>query len=170
MTGKFDQLGQRLRDNNLAMLEASPDDGNTALHHLMRYNPETSTTQEEILEIYFETSSKCNPRNTRGDTPLHTAIYENNIGVVRFLIRNGADLEAQEGSGKTPLDLAKALERSAITTLIRQALDQDVDLQVSSEVEESQPQPLTTKEYPTQQFVSDDYPADVYLGKHAEES
>jgi ankyrin repeat protein len=90
--------------------------------------------------------------------------------MAEILRRNGADLKAQEGSGKTPLDLAKALERSAITTLVRQALDQDVNLQVSSEVEESQPQPLTTKEYPTQQVVSDDYPADVYLGKHAEES
>ncbi|KAG9826069.1 hypothetical protein KCU98_g701, partial [Aureobasidium melanogenum] len=160
-TGDLGQLLGRLKNGNLDMLEASPDDQNTALHILMTLKPATTKAQKEILALYLETSDGCSPRNIRDETPLHIATNENNLEMAEILIRNGADLKAQDSSGRTPLDLAKALERSAITILIRQALDQDVDLQESSEVEKSQPQPLTAEEYPTQQFVSDSHLADV---------
>ncbi|KAG9556097.1 hypothetical protein KCU71_g11693, partial [Aureobasidium melanogenum] len=117
------QLRQKFKDGKLDMLEASPDDQNTALHLLMTSDPETTNTLKEILEVHFKTSNECSPRNIEGETPLHIAIQKNNIEIAKILIRNSADLQVQDSSGKTPLDLAKALERSAITTLIRQVLD-----------------------------------------------
>ncbi|KAH0370304.1 hypothetical protein KCU65_g2601, partial [Aureobasidium melanogenum] len=135
---ELEQLRQRVWDNKLEMLEMSPDNSNTALHYLMRLNPGTTEEQKEVLEVYFERSDECNPRNNRQETPLHIAIQEDNVEMAEVLMRNGADLEARESSGKTPLNLAKALERSTITTLIRQALREDVDVQESSEDEELQ--------------------------------
>jgi hypothetical protein len=43
----------------------------------------------------------------KGNTPLHLAVIRNNPDIVQLLIRNGADLDAQNPAGNTPLQLAK---------------------------------------------------------------
>ena len=42
----------------------------------------------------------------RGMTPLHWAANRGRIDVARLLIKNGADINKADKSGKTPLDLA----------------------------------------------------------------
>lgn len=124
MIENFDQLLRRLKDGKLDMLEASPDDWNTALHHLMRpcFTFRDSKTQEEILEIYFKTSKECNPRNIRQQTPLHIAVYGNRLGMAQMLLENGANPKARDISGKTPLDLAKALNNTVMRLPLEIAL------------------------------------------------
>ena len=44
------------------------------------------------------------------DTPLHRAALAGNVGDVRVLIRQGADVSARDDRGRTPLQLASDAE------------------------------------------------------------
>ena len=47
-------------------------------------------------------------------TPLHLAIQHNNEEMVDVLLKNGADVNAKDKQGKTPLDIAKLSGNEAI--------------------------------------------------------
>ena len=47
----------------------------------------------------------------KGFTPLHLAVEKNHLQVVQFLIDKGADLDARDVYGRTPLELAEELAR-----------------------------------------------------------
>ncbi len=53
-----------------------------------------------------------NVRDSYDETPLHIAVRSNNLEAVIYLVKQGADLEAKNRSGDTPLQLAagKALK------------------------------------------------------------
>jgi hypothetical protein len=44
-----------------------------------------------------------NPTNSKGDTPLHTAVLAGKLAAIHILARNGADLDAKDGRGLIPL-------------------------------------------------------------------
>ena len=43
----------------------------------------------------------------KGNTPLHLAVIKNNPDIVKMLLENDADINAQNPAGNTPLQLAK---------------------------------------------------------------
>ena len=49
-----------------------------------------------------------------GETPLHTASYWNRIETAKLLIDRGADLEAKDVEGRTPLHRAQSDEMRAL--------------------------------------------------------
>jgi len=49
-----------------------------------------------------------------GETPLHVAVWEDNIAVAKLLIASGADVNAKGWNGFTPLDWAKSEEMEAL--------------------------------------------------------
>lgn len=116
LTGRLLELHEKTTKGSLDLLEPSPDDGNSALHWLMRFNSEES---KEILQLHFDTSDECSPMNFDQCTPLHTAVSEDNMEMVTLLINNGAHLEAQDLAGRTPLELAIVLGRSVIAASIK---------------------------------------------------
>ena len=53
-------------------------------------------------------------------TPLHLAIWLDRVDVVLLLLRYGADLDARNEDGETPLELAERLGSVASTVVLRQ--------------------------------------------------
>ena len=60
---------------------------------------------EAIKKLVLDFGLSVNTRNARGLTPLHRACDESNLAVVKFLIRHGADPDAEDADGKTPEDI-----------------------------------------------------------------
>jgi len=58
--------------------------------------------------------------NESGDTALHTAVSaRGSEAIIAFLVSQGADPEAKNKRGQTPLSLATAKGNDAITSLLR---------------------------------------------------
>lgn len=62
--------------------------------------------------------SKVVFRNKNGQTALHYACSKNHPEVVKLLIKNGADVNAADRYGATPLHRAAAQDREQVTRLL----------------------------------------------------
>lgn len=92
--------------------------GNTALH----YAAETGTAM-----ILIKSGAHIDAKNKRGDTLLHKSAYNGMEDMVRVLLLNGADSNAVNDKGMTPLHLntdafaARFLKRSGGILTIRKS-------------------------------------------------
>ena len=57
----------------------------------------------------------------RKGTPLHYAVQAGMIDAVQFLLENGADLDAENPSGKTPLEEARGWGRAQVVEWLEKA-------------------------------------------------
>jgi ankyrin repeat protein len=76
----------------------------------------------EAIALCMEVGLDINATTSTGDTALHTAIAGRGSDIiVRFLAENGADLQAKNKQGRTPLDVATGgrRERPEIVRLLR---------------------------------------------------
>ena len=69
-----------------------------------------------------------------GDTPLHLAVGTTNIPVMELLLTNGADINAQNQSKQTPLDVAVELQNVALIKYLIMAAGKTATTQTISEV------------------------------------
>lgn len=87
---------------------------------------------EEIYDIFFWECNKktpdlelikvildnrlvdINPKNKYNITPLHFAVDKNSKETAKLLISAGADVNAETGWGKTPLDYARTQEMKTL--------------------------------------------------------
>ncbi|THX48757.1 hypothetical protein D6D08_10030 [Aureobasidium pullulans] len=91
MTGLFDEMNDRLDQKMIDMLEPSPDDGNTALHWLVKSILRRPILTQSILRKFLVIGDVgCSPQNLIRDTPLHVAIAADHVTLARMLIQNGA--------------------------------------------------------------------------------
>ena len=51
-------------------------------------------------------------------TPLHTAIQNGNIDIIKMLLADGCDLSERNAQGQTPLDLATVINNEEIVRLL----------------------------------------------------
>jgi ankyrin repeat protein len=59
------------------------------------------------LELLMAAGADINQKSgVNGETPLHTSARLNWLEVVKFLVANGADLNAEDKNGLIPLDYA----------------------------------------------------------------
>ncbi|THZ50077.1 hypothetical protein D6C90_02900 [Aureobasidium pullulans] len=117
---RFDKLQERLILNDIDMLEPSPDDGNTALHWLIKSTSNAFALREKILSEYLvDNPQRCSPTNLNQETPLHTAILSDSAFMAKMLIEHGADLTIRDDLERTPLDLAKELNRTEVVATLR---------------------------------------------------
>ncbi|TIA08901.1 hypothetical protein D6C80_08947 [Aureobasidium pullulans] len=115
LTGLFDEMNDRLDQRMIDMLEPSPDDGNTALHWLVKLTLHRPILTQSILRKFLVIGDVgCSPQNLIRNTPLHVAIAADHVTLARMLIQNGAVLTARDDLERTPLDLAKDLSRTQI--------------------------------------------------------
>ncbi len=56
---------------------------------------------------------------TNGDTPMHGAAMRNQSGAVKALVAAGAQKDIKDDEGKTPLELARELNRKDIIPLLQ---------------------------------------------------
>ena len=98
-----------------------------------RWNKEKEKESDNILKNVFKKIKNGNPfktkykniTNTEGNTLLHLACYENNVEIVRFLLKNGADINKEDKNGFTPLYLA-CYENNV--EIVRLLLEKDADI------------------------------------------
>jgi ankyrin repeat protein len=67
-----------------------------------------------------------NVRNNRGNTPLHDAVYNEHIDVVRELLNNDAYIDDENDKGQTPLDIALKKDYTEIVKLLEEFNQVDI--------------------------------------------
>ncbi|KAG7572523.1 Ankyrin repeat-containing domain [Arabidopsis suecica] len=87
-----------------------------------------------LKEIVLHGGDVTRPRAT-GTSALHTAVCEENIEMVKYLLEQGADVNKQDMHGWTPRDLAEQQGHEDIKALFRQKLhERRVHIETSSSV------------------------------------
>ena len=61
----------------------------------------------ELVSALLDAGDDINAKTSNGMTPLHMAVLENNIAVVKLLVEKGAKLNVEMDGGITPLKLAE---------------------------------------------------------------
>ena len=57
----------------------------------------------ENVNRALKTAVQCNYTTT---TPLHVAVENGHVNIVKHLLKVGADVDKEDSSGRTPLDVA----------------------------------------------------------------
>ncbi|MDD9908039.1 MAG: ankyrin repeat domain-containing protein [Rhodospirillaceae bacterium] len=111
--GKFDTA--RLLISHGAQVHAVDASGETPLH----YAAARRTT--EMAELLLQHGAIVDPRDTLGQTPLHfAAIWNGDTATTVLLIARGADPNAIDKDGNTPLSLAEDRLFDDLAALLRQ--------------------------------------------------
>lgn len=87
--------------------------GETPFHIAVRIGMD-----DNILKQLIDAGTDTNERNKKGQTPLILAIERNQIQQVNFLIRNGADIHAEDTSGETVFTKALAIGLQMVQNII----------------------------------------------------
>lgn len=130
------QILELLLENG-ADINAAMDDryqsGLTPLHCALRGNvqcgweePSDSQHTQYVVDLLLEAGADPNSRTNKGSTPLHL-IRECSAGALGSLVRNGADLEAKNEYGRSPL-LQLLFSSRVMETPDLTALEKLVDL------------------------------------------
>jgi len=81
-------------------------DGNPLIHRAIRdYNPSKPTVHDEIAQILIDAApyQATHARNRYGQTLLHKAAVCGNLRMACYILRHGAEVNAQDGRGNTAL-------------------------------------------------------------------
>ncbi len=73
-----------------------------------------------LIHAFLEKGANVNARDGNGGSALHWAVGAGHIDSVRLLLERGADPEAVDAFGQTPLMLAEKRGRRQIAILLRQ--------------------------------------------------
>lgn len=120
-------------------------------HHHMRCNDVTSRDLDRALvfaakydfcalgKTYIEMGANFHRRSSQhGETALHLAVAHNSIGMVRILLEEGADRNAVDGKGFTPLLWAAFFGQ---TTVVQQLVDHGTDVNAAQALRYSEEEP-----------------------------
>ncbi|XP_029434484.1 E3 ubiquitin-protein ligase MIB2 isoform X2 [Rhinatrema bivittatum] len=93
------------------LVDAKKEDGFTALHLAALNN------HQEVAEILIK-EGRCdvNLRNNRLQSPLHLAVTQGHTGLLQLLVQEGADVNAEDEDGDTPMHIA--LERQQLLSSV----------------------------------------------------
>jgi len=91
---------QVLAEGRGEALKAVDDEGNTLAHHA------AAGGSEKILKALQKAGLGFTAANKAGETPLHVAVKAGKSGAVAWLLKNGADPAAVDGTGKKAVDYA----------------------------------------------------------------
>ena len=81
------------------------DDPQDLLLRLVR----DGVTDRDSLNFLIERGADVNGRDENGSAPLHIAVSNSAVLLVKRLIERGADVNAADGEGRTPLMIARAI-------------------------------------------------------------
>jgi ankyrin repeat protein len=91
-------------------------DPNQALH----ITASTGSVDRDVISFLLKYDVDLDHLDEQGNTPLHTAILNNQRVAAKYLINRGADLEITNQQGMTPLALAMAQKNQDIAKILRQ--------------------------------------------------
>ena len=97
--------------------------GNTLLHYAARKNAVSAAKISMAIGSAIGANGRVDVsvRNKDGWTPMHYAASENAVDIAKLLCAKGADVNAKNIIGKTPLDLAKEKGHTEMIKLLQQS-------------------------------------------------
>lgn len=113
-------------------------DGYTALHNtadsFLKGFPRkrTEVDRNRIAALLLKHGANVNATTNHGETVLHGAALTNNVGLVQFLLKKGADSNIQQSQGITPLHFALSAGENRLE-VVRLLLSHGADLNVTDE-------------------------------------
>lgn len=113
-------------DNVMELLNSVNNDNRTPLHHAI-FDIDLKNAQKRInicaLLIQYGANVNSQIPDNNNDTPLHNAVYINNVPVCELLLENGADIDLIDSYNKvTPLKAANNVKYHDMSK-IQQVLD-----------------------------------------------
>ena len=118
----FFEFRGHIFDNNICRLQNPGEDQslkelfNTYCFEkeIRAYNPDF-----EKLRVLIRHGANVNAPNRYGYTPLHTLAGKNNLEAIKFLVCEAkADVNAKDGHGSTPLDIARMMGKVGVAEWI----------------------------------------------------
>ena len=106
------------------LIQEYPDeDGDTVLHMAVVHNkfPLAELWKNAFPENFI---SELNEQNNLGQTPLHLAVFDNNLPMIHFFLQNGASVRVHEKEGRTPIHFACQYGNLDTLNLILQKIEQ----------------------------------------------
>lgn len=76
----------------------------------------------EKLKDFFRVHKRLDVNfqvNQHDDTPLHVAVYNGELQIIKFLLKVGACIDIRNRRGKTPMDIAEDNDREDITQILQ---------------------------------------------------
>ncbi|SFJ75093.1 ankyrin repeat domain-containing protein [Thermoflavimicrobium dichotomicum] len=110
--------------SNPELVKTSFVNGNTLLHY---------AGNREIAALLIELGADLDCTNDFAETPLITAVWDERIDVVKFLLEQGVDVNHQDRDGNSALHVAAALGSEKMAKLLLSA-GADVHLQNEDEI------------------------------------
>ena len=92
-------------------LEESDENGLTILHTLSMLN------ESKLIKCFIDKIENVDPRDSKGQTPLHKACSNLSFKTAKLLILNGADVNAITDDGDSPLTLLSSHSKHDIKLL-----------------------------------------------------
>ena len=100
--------------------EVGNDEGNAPLTAAFNvFAPLSGIRHSDMIEVLLEAGADPNQPRGTGDTALHLAVREGNVGIIKQLIDAGADLEAQNVIEMTPLLVAAQRGQPDVIRLLK---------------------------------------------------
>lgn len=95
-----------LRDVNEKTYIYRPDSKILYYHNATLLHGATAAANTDLVKLILQHGGNINAQAENGDTPLHTAVRQNNLKIVQILLENDADPAIEDILGITPFDNA----------------------------------------------------------------
>jgi len=102
-----------------AKVNTQDDFGDTALHNAVWVYPAVDRNQVELVRFLLSRGADVNIAGFDGKTPLHRAAYRGNPEMVKALLEGGANPQARDNRGNTPLQIAIDNKQEEVAALLR---------------------------------------------------
>lgn len=86
---------------------------------------------KSVAEVLIKHGANVNQTTIKGDTPLMSAVRNNNLGVVELLLKHGAEINWKDDNSMTALEFALQSKRTQIAQLL---IDQGANQSSQSEL------------------------------------
>ena len=121
-----DEVMTRVLLNQEFDIEDKDHNGETILHLVcrgqrrlqLRPAPRSDNYYAVAQMLFFNNQACANSRNNAGETPLHVAAQNGHSKIIQLLLNHGADLKAEDKSGKTALDHGILNNYDAVTGIL----------------------------------------------------